>query len=78
MMDVDMWDRLEGILANVQPGLLGHILHKGILKEEIFMTLVREEDGEEYKAVQFTGDVHSFIYHCDIFYRVGLGNTIAF
>ncbi|VDI30180.1 Hypothetical predicted protein [Mytilus galloprovincialis] len=53
--EIDRFDMITTQINNIQDGLMEKILNKSILQVENFETLVKEEDGDEYKPDKFTG-----------------------
>lgn len=53
--EIDRFDMITTQINRVQEGLMEKILNKSILQVENFETLVKDEDGDEYKPDKFTG-----------------------
>ena len=56
LMDVDIWESVRFDLELVKKGLVDMLLDGSILKEENYMSLVKESDGEEYHFTKFQDD----------------------
>ncbi|XP_032232139.2 IQ motif and ankyrin repeat domain-containing protein 1 [Nematostella vectensis] len=55
MMEVDMFDTMVMKFDDVQKGLLPSIMDKGIFKDNMFLKLVKPDDGEQYSKTAFLG-----------------------
>lgn len=53
--EIDRFDMVTTQVNKVQDGLMDKIIDKSVLTEEVFKTLVRDSDGDEYKPDKFTG-----------------------
>ncbi|XP_070557094.1 IQ motif and ankyrin repeat domain-containing protein 1-like [Ptychodera flava] len=53
MVESDLYENLETQLETVQKGLLESIVSKEILKDDKYLSLVKDEDGSEYGEYNF-------------------------
>ncbi|XP_065184286.1 IQ motif and ankyrin repeat domain-containing protein 1-like [Sycon ciliatum] len=61
MLDADMWDAVERSFNLVRPGLLSAVMDKSIMKESVYESLIRKEDGKAYEKTNFMrGRVQDF------------------
>ncbi|XP_065892581.1 IQ motif and ankyrin repeat domain-containing protein 1-like [Dysidea avara] len=61
LLEYDVWDAAKVKFDTVLPGLLDSILNKELLDKEMYLKLIKPEDGEEYSPVQFLGArLHNF------------------
>ncbi|XP_077997734.1 IQ motif and ankyrin repeat domain-containing protein 1-like [Glandiceps talaboti] len=60
MVESDMYENLGTQLNEVQQGLLDTIISKEILKEEKYMSLVKDSDGDEYTKDYLYSNTDSF------------------
>ncbi|XP_071808053.1 IQ motif and ankyrin repeat domain-containing protein 1-like [Asterias amurensis] len=60
--DCDLFDACVKKFDLVQKGLMGDILSKEILKEEKYISLVKESDGSEYDAIRFLSEIENFTF----------------
>ncbi|XP_074658483.1 IQ motif and ankyrin repeat domain-containing protein 1-like [Tubulanus polymorphus] len=53
MMGVDMYDACARRFDEIQEGLLGALIDKSLLKNESYISFIKDSDGPEYNPVQF-------------------------
>ena len=53
LMDVDVWESVQFDFDLIKKGLMGMLLDRSILKDEAYLSLIKESDGEEYHPTKF-------------------------
>ena len=56
LMDVDVWESIQLDFDMIKKDLLKMLLDRSILKDEAYLSLVKESDGEEYHPTKFQDD----------------------
>lgn len=56
LMDVDVWESVKFDLDLVKKDLLAMLMDRSILKDEAYLSLVKESDGEEYHPTKFSDE----------------------
>lgn len=61
LLDVESWDIAVQRFEDVQKGLMESLISKKLLQNEAYLSLVRKEDGDDYKPERFlSGRMHNF------------------
>ena len=53
LMDVDVWESVQFDFDLIKKGLMGMLLDRSILKDDAYLSLRKESDGEEYHPTKF-------------------------
>lgn len=53
LLEVDMWDEVNRDFDVIQKGLLGRLMDKSLMKNEGYLELRRDSDGDDYETSKF-------------------------